>query len=215
MSKTNIHQFIELLSMSCIASFEEWSNIFCNRSSRLHWLTLPRMMVLCSSWTRPLRPTVALRRAGSCWCRSWRSQNSSPQVSARARTGWPLQAESWCSRLCEDAEATDAPLDCSSRRSPSAPAWSASAPHCFPCAWLGRLALAKSCSRVGQNLPRTPCLFSHRWLRWCRDEQVAPRRSKCTRSVEVRQHTPVQARWPSIGFAALPSKPGCGGRAHH
>ena len=31
----NIHQTIERLSMSCIASFEEWSNIFRNRSFTL------------------------------------------------------------------------------------------------------------------------------------------------------------------------------------
>ena len=31
----NIHQIKERLSMSCIASFEEWSNIFRNRSFTL------------------------------------------------------------------------------------------------------------------------------------------------------------------------------------
>ena len=31
----NIHQIIERLSMSCIESFEEWSNIFRNRSFTL------------------------------------------------------------------------------------------------------------------------------------------------------------------------------------
>ena len=31
----NIHQIRERLSMSCIASFEEWSNIFRNRSFTL------------------------------------------------------------------------------------------------------------------------------------------------------------------------------------
>ena len=31
----NIHQIIERLSMSCVASFDDWSNIFRNRSFTL------------------------------------------------------------------------------------------------------------------------------------------------------------------------------------